>query len=45
MSSVTVFTTIIIVISAIGIAIAVVFSYGVTARYYNEAIGRTEEKR
>ncbi|MEA3343995.1 MAG: hypothetical protein U9Q92_07590 [archaeon] len=43
MSSVTVFAAITVVISAIGIAIALVFSYGVTARYYNEAIGRTEE--
>ena len=43
MTSTTIIAAITVVISAIGIAIALVFSYGVTARYYNEAIGRTED--
>jgi hypothetical protein len=42
-TSVIVITAIAIVILAIGLSIAMVFSYGVSARYYNVAIGRIEE--
>jgi len=42
-TSVIVITAITIVILAIGLSIAMVFSYGVSARYYNVAIGRIEE--
>lgn len=42
--SVIVITAMSIVILAIGLSIAIVFSYGVSARYYNVAIGRKEEE-
>ena len=43
MMPIIVIASITIVILAIGLSIALVFSYGVTARYYNTAIGRTDE--
>jgi hypothetical protein len=42
-TSVIVITAITIAILEIGLSIAMVFSYGVSARYYNVAIGRIEE--